>query len=272
MDTTFSYDQIESALASVFSVPDDKRKALRARLRHFTNLGLAPEGRPGKGKRIRYTFEDAVRWTVALELAHFGFNPQDIVEFLQKTRGSFRRVIWLMLRDITGGGLGRNMVAVIKVAPLFDEFGSEDPHNIHPAGSAELRHRHSSSRCHVLYIRVHCSSAPTSQQNLPGKAAWAYARLTRRSRCECGGRPVGGRAGSTVSRPAARSAQDCMPRPLPFTEHSLTRAIRAARKAGLRVSGIKPDGTLIVGDNLTVAPSSVDVQNTAHDRWGDVEA
>jgi hypothetical protein len=63
-----------------------------------------------------------------------------------------------------------------------------------------------------------------------------------------------------------------MTRPLPFTEHSLTRAIRAARKAGLRVSGIKPDGTLIVGDNLTVAPSSVDVPTTAHDRWGDVEA
>ena len=63
-----------------------------------------------------------------------------------------------------------------------------------------------------------------------------------------------------------------MTRPLPFTEHSLTRAIRAARKAGLRVSGIKPDGTLIVDDRLTVAPSSVDILNTAHDRWGDVEA
>jgi hypothetical protein len=121
MDTTFSYDQVETALASVFSVPDDKRKALKARLRHFTNLGLAPEGRPGKGRRIRYTFEDAVRWTVALELAHFGFNPQDIAEFLQKTRGSFRRVIWLMLRDLVDGELRRNIVAIIKVAPLFDE-------------------------------------------------------------------------------------------------------------------------------------------------------
>jgi hypothetical protein len=37
-------------------------------------------------------------------------------------------------------------------------------------------------------------------------------------------------------------------RALPFTQASLQRAITAARKAGLRVTGIRPDGTLIVDE------------------------
>ena len=37
-----------------------------------------------------------------------------------------------------------------------------------------------------------------------------------------------------------------MTRPLPFTQASVRRAIAAAQKGGLRVTGIKPDGTIIV--------------------------
>jgi hypothetical protein len=40
-----------------------------------------------------------------------------------------------------------------------------------------------------------------------------------------------------------------MTRPLPFTKARLRRAIDVAREAGLRVTGIRPDGTLIVDDN-----------------------
>lgn len=39
-----------------------------------------------------------------------------------------------------------------------------------------------------------------------------------------------------------------MSRPIPFTQAGLKRAIEGARKAGLRIKGIKPDGTLIVDD------------------------
>lgn len=37
-----------------------------------------------------------------------------------------------------------------------------------------------------------------------------------------------------------------MTRSVPFTQASLRRAIEAARKSGYRVTGIRPDGTLIV--------------------------
>jgi hypothetical protein len=40
-----------------------------------------------------------------------------------------------------------------------------------------------------------------------------------------------------------------MTRPVPFTKARLRRAIEAAREAGLRVTGIRPDGTLIIDDS-----------------------
>jgi hypothetical protein len=43
-----------------------------------------------------------------------------------------------------------------------------------------------------------------------------------------------------------------MTRTIPFTKACLRRAIQAAREAGLRVTGIRPDGTLIVDDSPQV--------------------
>jgi hypothetical protein len=65
-----------------------------------------------------------------------------------------------------------------------------------------------------------------------------------------------------------------MSRPLPFTQASLQRAINAARKAGLHVRGIRPDGTIIVGDKPSdeVAPLAPDSDTAAVSKWGDVQA
>jgi hypothetical protein len=41
-----------------------------------------------------------------------------------------------------------------------------------------------------------------------------------------------------------------MTRALPFTKASVRRAIAAAQAAGLRVTGIGPDGTVLTGDAL----------------------
>ena len=50
-----------------------------------------------------------------------------------------------------------------------------------------------------------------------------------------------------------------MTRALPFTEHSLVRAIKGVEKAGRFVWGVKPDGTLIVGDKPLDAASIVPI-------------
>jgi hypothetical protein len=64
-----------------------------------------------------------------------------------------------------------------------------------------------------------------------------------------------------------------MTRPLPFTQASLCRAIRAARKEGLRVAGIRPDGTLIVHDGAdTIADGLLVDQDEMPSKWEDVKA
>ena len=64
---------------------------------------------------------------------------------------------------------------------------------------------------------------------------------------------------------------------LPFTQASLRRAIAAARKEGLRVAGIRPDGTLITvnaGENPPndVAGLAPAVESAPRSKWEDVEA
>lgn len=67
-----------------------------------------------------------------------------------------------------------------------------------------------------------------------------------------------------------------MTRPLPFTEASIRRAVSAARKAGLRVVGIQPDGTLMVQDGENPAnplsDSPVPLQASQTSKWEDAEA
>lgn len=68
-----------------------------------------------------------------------------------------------------------------------------------------------------------------------------------------------------------------MTKPLPFTQASLKRAILAARAAGLRVTGIRPDGILLVddGEPRTLAPAGMVTHSGGipepHDQWGDVQ-
>jgi hypothetical protein len=50
-----------------------------------------------------------------------------------------------------------------------------------------------------------------------------------------------------------------MSRPLPFTQASIARAIKGVEKAGRFVWGVKPDGTLIVGDKPLDAASNVPI-------------
>jgi hypothetical protein len=79
--------------------------------------------------------------------------------------------------------------------------------------------------------------------------------------------------GATTLRRGWRQAFDKMTRALPFTEHSLRRAIVGARKAGLRVTGIRPDGTLVVQESADpVAEWVPPLQPDTSSRWGDVEA
>ena len=67
-----------------------------------------------------------------------------------------------------------------------------------------------------------------------------------------------------------------MTRALPFTQAALRRVIRAAEKAGYRVGGVRPDGTVLVysGDerpqDLSIVPDHGKDKRAS--RWGEVKA
>lgn len=59
---------------------------------------------------------------------------------------------------------------------------------------------------------------------------------------------------------------------LPFTKAAILRAIKAAEKAGYRVGGVKPDGTVLVyaGDERPENLSIVPAQPKGGGSWDDV--
>jgi hypothetical protein len=61
-----------------------------------------------------------------------------------------------------------------------------------------------------------------------------------------------------------------MTKALPFTQASICRRIEAARKAGLYVIGIAPDGTVLTADKP--AAGSEQQENTEKSKWSDVQA
>jgi hypothetical protein len=65
-----------------------------------------------------------------------------------------------------------------------------------------------------------------------------------------------------------------MTKALPFTEHSLARAIKGVEKAGRFVIGVRPDGCLIVGDKPIDSASMIpaDAQNDPASKWEDQRA
>jgi hypothetical protein len=71
----FSYAEIEQALAAAFGVsPDVRERQFRARLKHFSRLGV-PSNKPGKGSRLLYSLEDAAKWLLMLMGAEIGIEP-----------------------------------------------------------------------------------------------------------------------------------------------------------------------------------------------------
>lgn len=62
-----------------------------------------------------------------------------------------------------------------------------------------------------------------------------------------------------------------MTSPISFTAASIARAIKGVERAGRFVVGVRPDGTLIIGDKFVEATSlvPVPVQNVPASKWED---
>jgi hypothetical protein len=73
----------------------------------------------------------------------------------------------------------------------------------------------------------------------------------------------------TVTQPHVR---EVMTKPVPCTEAHIRRLIKAARREGLHVIGIKPDGSILVRDGDAPLAPDLDDATTQDAKWTDVEA
>jgi hypothetical protein len=63
-----------------------------------------------------------------------------------------------------------------------------------------------------------------------------------------------------------------MTRTVPFTQASIGRAVKAARKAGLRVTGISATGTVFVQEfDAQIAPQDNPGQDSPPSKWNDIQ-
>ena len=58
-----------------------------------------------------------------------------------------------------------------------------------------------------------------------------------------------------------------MTKPLPFTEASIRRRVRALRAEGLRVKGVANDGTVLVDDGEKPPADVAPAEDSALDEW-----
>jgi len=81
------YGEVEDTLARLHNVQDKDRKAFRAKLRHFRNLGIPPLPKVGSGTKISYSLDDLYELFFALELTQCGLSPSTI----EHLNGHFRQ-------------------------------------------------------------------------------------------------------------------------------------------------------------------------------------
>jgi hypothetical protein len=72
-----TYNQVETALATIFKVSPKEMGAFRARLRHLRNIGLPHLPTPGSGRRIDYSERHALEMLIAIAMEKFGYSPKN---------------------------------------------------------------------------------------------------------------------------------------------------------------------------------------------------
>lgn len=77
-----AWREVDALLAQLHGIPDEKRLAFHARIKHLQVRGF-PEGtNTGSGKRARYTFSKLMQLVVAVELMQTGVVPQMTVKLV----------------------------------------------------------------------------------------------------------------------------------------------------------------------------------------------
>lgn len=80
----FSYAQIDEALATAHGIPDHKRSAFLARIKHLQKLGFPPGVNTGRGRAAVYGIGQAFLLALGLELIQLGTNPERAINSIHR--------------------------------------------------------------------------------------------------------------------------------------------------------------------------------------------
>jgi hypothetical protein len=110
----YTYAQSETILARLHGSEQYQTTSFRGRLKHLQKLGVPFHMKPGKGKKVSYTFEHLCQWVFFLECSQFGFEPTWTVAWIGPYWG------WLFERfeEADAAKEGREIYLVIQPAMM----------------------------------------------------------------------------------------------------------------------------------------------------------
>lgn len=116
----FTFAKIEASLASMHSVPAEKRQAFTARLKHMQKLGFPPGANTGKGYSVAYKPEHAVLMALALELIQLGLTPERSINIIYRDIRAICRGIsdWVRRPPVDGEQNSKFPVLVLDPAVM----------------------------------------------------------------------------------------------------------------------------------------------------------
>lgn len=82
---SYSFAEVEAALAQLNSIASTSRSAFANRLKHLQRKGFPPGVNTGRGKAASYGAEHVVQLALALELISFGYSPEKAIAVMRQS-------------------------------------------------------------------------------------------------------------------------------------------------------------------------------------------
>lgn len=135
MPLPWSFGRLESVLAVVHRIADDKRTAFQSRLKNFQRLGLFPDQETIKGQPTQYEAHHILRMGLAIELTQIGLPPDRIVSTIH----SVQLMIAAIAADASESLMAENGMD-LEVASKNGHFLFFEPHALASMSKNEMRY------------------------------------------------------------------------------------------------------------------------------------
>ena len=172
---SWTFGELEAALASVHSIAPTKRTAFQSRLKNFHRLGYPPGFKGAKGKAANYSPLQIVDLALAVEMTQLGMPPERSSELLISNRWPILMATELVARELHAAPAAWSVTSGLsdKTLSMFLYF---DPAALQPLMSqAEIKPQSESGEpsSSVFYV-----GTGTESEGIAGWASSGSARMS----------------------------------------------------------------------------------------------